>query len=327
MGPFFSTNVKPMKINQLKKTRIHAFAPASVANVGCGFDVFGFALHNPGDEVFLTATETPGIRITKILGDENKLPIDPQKNTASVSLAAMMADLNFDFGIDLEVHKKMAIGSGLGSSAASSVASVFALNNMLEYPLSKDQLLRYAIEGEKIASGESVHLDNIAACLYGGFILVRSREPIDIVSIPIPDDLYCTVLHPKIEIKTEIARKMLRSSISMEQAITQWGNVAGTVCALFTSDYELLKRSFDDVVVVPDRALLIPRYYELRDTALANGAIGCSISGSGPSVFALSNNEYSAKKIGAAMKNVLSGLDIGIDLYISKINKEGPKVL
>jgi homoserine kinase len=316
-----------MKINQLKKTRIHAFAPASVANVGCGFDVFGFALHNPGDEVFLTATETPGIRITKILGDENKLPIDPQKNTASVSLAAMMADLNFDFGIDLEVHKKMAIGSGLGSSAASSVASVFALNNMLEYPLSKDQLLRYAIEGEKIASGESVHLDNIAACLYGGFILVRSREPIDIVSIPIPDDLYCTVLHPQIEIKTEIARRMLRSSISMEQAITQWGNVAGTVCALFTSDYELLKRSFDDVVVVPDRAVLIPRYYELRDTALANGAIGCSISGSGPSVFALSNNEHSAKKIGEAMKNVFSGLDIGTDLYISQINKEGPKIL
>ena len=316
-----------MKINQLKKIRIHAFAPASVANVGCGFDVFGFALHKPGDEVFLTATKTPGIRITKILGDENKLPIDPQKNTASVSLAAMMADLNFDFGIDLEVHKKMAIGSGLGSSAASSVASVFALNNMLEYPLSKDQLLRYAIEGEKITSGESVHLDNIAACLYGGFILVRSRQPIDIVSIPTPDDLYCTVLHPQIEIKTEIARKMLRSSISMEQAITQWGNIAGTICALFTADYELLKRSFDDVIVVPDRAVLIPRYYELRDTALANGAIGCSISGSGPSVFALSNNEHSAKKIGEAMKNVFSGLDIGTDLYISQINKEGPKIL
>lgn len=316
-----------MKINQLKKTIIHAFAPASVANVGCGFDVFGFALHNPGDEVILTATETPGVRITKVLGDDNKLPTDPLKNTAGVSLSAMMADLNPDFGIDLEVHKKMAVGSGLGSSAASSVASVFALNNMLEYPLSKDQLLRYAIEGEKIASGESIHLDNVAACLYGGFILVRSRQPIDIVSIPTPDDLYCTVLHPQIEIKTEIARKMLRSRISMEQAITQWGNVAGTICALFTADYELLKRSFDDVIVVPDRADLIPRYYELRDTALANGAIGCSISGSGPSVFALSNNEHSAKKIGEAMKNVFSGLDIGIDLYISQINKEGPKIL
>ena len=316
-----------MKIAQLKKNEIHVFAPASVANVGCGFDIFGFALHFPGDEVWLKAIPTPGIKITHISGDEGRLPCDVTANTAGVSLQAMMDCIKADFGIEMEIHKKMPIGSGLGSSAASSVASVFALNQMLAESLDKRQLLEFAIEGEKITSGESIHLDNIAACLYGGFILVRGKEPIDIVEIPTPDDLHCAVLHPQIEIKTEASRKLLRKQISLEQAITQWGNVAGTVTALFTSDFELLKRSLEDVVVVPDRAELIPKYYQIHEAAMTSGAIGCSISGSGPSVFALCENENTAKEIGKAMSQVLGGLDMGSDLYISAINTEGPKTI
>lgn len=316
-----------MQFSQLKKSEVRAFAPASVANVGCGFDIFGFALHVPGDEVYLKATNYPGIIITDISGDDNLLPKEAMFNTASVSLQAMMDFLKADFGIELEIHKKMPIGSGLGSSAASSVASVYALNQMLDKPLDKRQLLEFAIAGEKIASGDSIHLDNIAACLYGGFILVRSKNPIDIVHIPIPDGLHCAVLHPQIEIKTEASRKLLRKQITLEQAVTQWGNVAGTVTALFTSDFELLKRSLDDVVVVPDRAELIPKYYQIYETAMSAGSIGCSISGSGPSVFALCENENAANKIGKAMAEVLNGLDIGSDLYISAINNEGPKIL
>ncbi len=316
-----------MKFKELKKTKIRVFAPASVANVGCGFDIFGFALYYPGDEVKLKATTSSGITITRISGDGNRLSKDIEKNTAGVSLQAMMDYLQADFGIQMEIHKKMPIGSGLGSSAASSVASVYGLNQMLNEPLEKHQLLEFAIEGEKIASGDNVHLDNITACLYGGFILVRSRNPVDIVQIPTPIGLHCTILYPQIEIKTEASRKLLRKQITLEQAVTQWGNVAGTITALFTSDFELLKRSLDDVVVVPDRAELIPKYYQIYEAAMSTGAIGCSISGSGPSIFALGKNENSAKKIGEAMVDALNGLDINSDLYISAINNDGPKII
>ena len=316
-----------MQLPRLKKNKIHVFAPASVANVGCGFDVFGFALYCPGDEVVMKAVSSTGIKITAITGDENRLPKDVGANTAGVSLQAMLEYLKADFGIEMEIHKKMPIGSGLGSSAASSVASVFALNTMLDEPLDKKKLLEFAIAGEKITSGDSIHLDNIAACLYGGFILVRSKNPIDIVQIPTPINLHCAVLHPQIEIKTEASRKLLRKQITLEQAITQWGNVAGTIAAMFTSDFELLRRSLEDVVVVPDRAELIPKYYQIYETAMSAGAIGCSISGSGPSVFALTQDETSARKVGQAMSDVINGLEIGSDLYISAINNEGPKII
>jgi homoserine kinase len=315
-----------MKSKDLKKKEIRVFAPATVANVGCGFDIFGFALHEPGDEIILKVSESKGLQITKIIGDEGRLPTQANKNTAGQSLLAMMNELKFESGLEMEVHKKMAIGSGLGSSAASAVASVFAFNAMLERPLSKTELLKYAIEGEKIASGESVHLDNIAACLYGGFILVRSRNPIDIVALPVPDNLFCTVIHPQIEIRTESSRKILRKQIPLEKAVTQWGNVAGTISALYQEDFELLKRSFDDVIVVPDRSQLIPYYQDLQQVAMDSDAIGCSISGSGPSIFALSSDSETARKIGSNMSAVLNDVKIGHDIYISKINTQGPKV-
>jgi homoserine kinase len=316
-----------MKSKDLKKKEIRVFAPATVANVGCGFDIFGFALHEPGDEIILKVSESKGLQITKITGDEGRLPTQANKNTAGQSLLAMMNELKFESGLEMEVHKKMAIGSGLGSSAASAVASVFAFNAMLERPLSKTELLKYAIEGEKIASGESVHLDNIAACLYGGFILVRSRNPIDIVALPVPDNLFCTVIHPQIEIRTESSRKILRKQIPLEKAVTQWGNVAGTISALYQEDFELLKRSFDDVIVVPDRSQLIPYYQDLQQVAMDSDAIGCSISGSGPSIFALSSDSETARKIGSNMSAVLTDVKIGHDIYISKINTQGPKVI
>ncbi len=312
---------------ELKHKHIKVFAPATVANVGSGFDIFGFALNKPGDEVHLRVTEKPGIIIEKISGDDGALPLQAEQNTAGRSLLAMVNYLNIDFGLVMKIHKKMPIGSGLGSSAASSVASVFALNSMLEKPVSKEQLLEFAIEGEKIASGENVHLDNISACLYGGFILVRSKNPIDIVQIPTPDDLHCTVIHPQIEIKTSESRKMLKSQLPLSNAIAQWANVAGVVTALFKEDFELLKRSLVDKIAEPDRSILIPHFDEMKEAALENGAAGFSISGSGPSVFAFSFAYETAKIIGQAASEVLQKNGIENDVYVSKINQAGPKVV
>jgi len=317
-----------MAINlKYKKIRVRVFAPATVANVGSGFDIFGFALNTPGDELTLKITPQPGVQITRITGDNESLPYEAEKNTAGGSILAMLQSLDADFGVQMELHKKMPIGSGLGSSAASAVASIFALNSVLQNPLSKKELLTFAIEGEKIASGAHVHLDNIAACLYGGFILVRSRNPHDIVSIPTPEDLYCTIIHPRIEIKTSMSRQMLRNQISLETAITQWGNVGGMITALFTNDYSLLSRSLKDVVAEPIRSILIPHFQELNELAMHNGALGCSIAGSGPSIFALSAGRRSAKKIGAVIQKFLTGQKIEHDLYISAINQAGPKII
>lgn len=311
----------------LKHTSITAFAPATIANVGCGFDIFGLALQRPGDQVLLRVTDRPGVRITSISGDAGRLPRDPQLNTAGKSLLSMLKYLQAGFGIDMELNKQMAIGSGLGSSAASAVASVFALNAMLQQPLDNEQLLAFAIEGEKLACGANVHLDNIAACLYGGFILVRSRDPIDIVRLNIKKNYYCTVLHPQIEIRTELARRMLQRKVPLSKAITQGANVGAAVCGLLNGDDDLLSRAFEDVIVLPDRAELIPRYYRLREAALSSGAIGFSISGSGPSVFALSGSKRSAEEIAAALNGVLANLDMACDTYLSTINKEGPKIV
>ena len=316
-----------MKTDDLKYKEIRAYAPATVANVGCGFDIFGFAINEPGDEVYLKITDTPGVVIKEISGDNGMLPKEAIKNTAGKSLLSMLDSINADFGIEMSLHKKMPIGSGLGSSAASSVVSVFAMNEMLNKPLSREELLPFVIEGEKIASGENVHLDNISACLYGGFILVRSQNPIDIISIPTPPSLYCTVIHPQIEIKTAETRKMLKTHTPLEKAIHQWANVAGVVTALFKEDYNLLKRSLKDEIIEPDRAVLIPHFYEMRDAALDNGSVGFSISGSGPSVFAFSAGQEDAQKVAEAIGGVLKDKGIAYDAFVSPVNKQGPRVL
>ena len=312
---------------ELKHKAVKVFAPATVANVGSGFDIFGFALNEPGDEIHLRVTKQTGVIIDVITGDGGALPRQAEKNTAGRSALAMLEYLKADFGLAMEIHKKMPVGSGLGSSAASSVAGAFALNNLLKEPLSKEKLLEFAIEGEKIASGKNVHLDNIAACLYGGFILVRSKNPIDIIPIPTPNNLHCTVIHPQIEIQTSESRKMLKKLVPLSKAITQWANVAGVVTALFQEDYDLLKRSLKDKIAEPDRSILIPYYDEMKQAAMENGAAGFSISGSGSSVFAFSSDYETAQTIGCAARNVLTKNEIGNDVYISKINNTGPKVL
>jgi homoserine kinase len=308
------------------KDSIRIFSPATVANVGCGFDVFAFALNEPGDEIELSIKSNPGVEIVEITGNSS-LPLDINKNTASVSISAMLDYLNADFGICISLHKNMPIKSGLGSSAASAVGGVFALNQMLETKFPNDLLLKFAIEGEKIASGDNIHLDNSAACLYGGFVLVRSEDPIDIISIPVPESLHCVIIHPQIEIDTSESRKMLPKKVTLLQATTQWSNTAAVVAALYESDFDLLKRSIKDPIIEPARARQIPDFYGLRDVALNSGAVGCGISGSGPAVFALASSEDSAIIICNEITNYYKSNKIPFETFVSKINNSGPKVI
>ncbi len=309
------------------KKSIKVFAPASVTNVSCGFDVLGFAIDWPGDELVLKIKDKPGLKITKITGDKGKLPLEPLNNTAGVSLLSLMNHLQFKKGIEIEIHKKMALGSGLGSSAASAVASVFALNEILNKPLSRKELLPFALEGEKLTCGGTPHADNVSACLMGGFVIVRSINPLDVINIKTPANLFCTILHPHIEINTADTRKILRKQVLLSEAVKQWGNVAGLVAGLTSGDYELIGRSLHDGIIEPVRSILIPAFDDIKNAAINSGALGCSISGSGPSIFAFSKTKSIAEKVGSEMKSILSALDIAGDLYISKINKVGPRVI
>jgi len=305
---------------------VRVFAPATVSNIACGFDIMGFALEEPGDELVLRLSGEPGVRIVSITGDDGKLTWEVAKNTAGKPLLSMTETLGISCGIEMEIHKQMPLGSGLGSSAASAVASVFALDRLLNLNLSRSELLAYAIEGEQIASG-SIHADNVAPCLYGGFTLIRGYNPIDIVEIAVPPELHCTILHPGIEIMTKESRNLLPGKIPLRSAVTQWGNTAGLIAGLLKCDYGLISRSLQDVVIEPVRSLLIPGFQEIKKAAIENGALGCSISGSGPSIFALSRSYESAVSIGDAMYKAMTLAGLTGEVYISRINKEGPRVL
>mgnify|MGYP001598561680 CR=1 FL=1 len=302
------------------------FAPATVANVACGFDILGFAINEPGDEIILKLKDTPGVTITKIIGDNGRLPLDPKKNTAGVAVLAYLKHIRSDQGVEIEIHKKMPLGSGLGSSAASAVGGVFGINELLDRPLKKEELLPFAMEGERAACGFA-HADNVAPSLLGGMILIRSYEPLEIIPIPTPPNLFCALVHPDFELRTADSRKVLKKEIELKDAVIQWGNVGGLIAGLMKSDYGLIGRSLQDVVAEPRRAPLIPGFFDVKNAALKAGALGCSISGSGPSIFALSQSLETAKTVGEKMQAAFSSQQINSEIYISPINRTGVKII
>jgi homoserine kinase len=304
-------------------TGIKVFAPASVANVACGFDTIGFALEKPGDDIIVRLADKPGLRITKITGAQGKLPYETELNTAGFAAMKLLEHLGEqDRGIEMEIHKKMPFGSGLGSSAASAVAGVMAVNEILKRPLDKRALLPFAAMGEQLASG-SLHVDNVAPSLIGGFIFIRENASFDVHRLPVPPGLYASVVHPKVNIMTKDARNILSDKINFKDAITQGGNLGGLIIGLYNGDLDLIQRSLKDVIVEPQRAKLIPHFFEVQEAALNAGALGCSISGAGPSIFALSANSLIAENVGEAMKKVFHNAKIDHTLYLSKINQEG----
>lgn len=302
---------------------IKVFAPATVANVACGFDILGFALEKPGDEIIARFSDTPGLRITKITGAHGKLPYEVEKNTAGFAAMRLLEHLGeTKLGIEMEIHKKMPFGSGLGSSAASAVGGVMAINELLKRPLEKRELLPFAVLGEQIADG-AYHADNVAPSLLGGMVLIRSNEDLDVHRLFLPKGLFASVIYPHVEILTKDARAVLSDTISLKQSIAQNGNLAGLIVGLFQSDFDLIARSLEDVIIEPQRARLIPCFYEVKQAALDQGALGCSISGAGPSIFALSPNSLVAEEVGKAMQKVFTAAGIENDLFLSPINQEG----
>ena len=304
------------------KTGIKVFAPASVANVACGFDVLGFAMNKPGDEIIARFSDTPGLRITKITG--GKLPFEPEKNTAGYAALKLLEYLGESKrGIEMEIHKKMPFGSGLGSSAASAAGAVVVINELLRRPiLERRDLLRFAVLGESIASG-AIHADNVAPSLLGGFTLVRDSETLDVHRIHTPRGMYATIVYPKIEILTKEARAMLKTEVPLKSMVKQSANLGAFVIGMFNSDFGLIKRSLQDVIIEPQRAALIPHFFEVKEAAYTEGVLGCSISGSGPSIFALSPNTLIAERAGDAMRKIYEKNNIECELYISPINHDG----
>lgn len=304
--------------------QIKIFSPATVANVSCGFDVLGFCLDTIGDEMVIKKTIEKGIKITKIEG--YNLPFKAEENVAGVSALALIEALKPDCGFEIEIYKKIKPGSGVGSSSASAAGSVWAINELLNKPFNTTEITNFAMKGEALASG-CEHADNIAPALFGGFTLVKSISPLNILQLPTPEDLYVTIIHPQIEIKTSQARAILPKEIPLQNAITQWANVGSLVHALHTNNYNLLSDALQDVVVEPYRSQLIPNFNSIKTQSIIAGALGVGISGSGPSIFALSKGEETANKVAKAMKKVYSNTTINFEIYVSKINKQGMKII
>lgn len=305
---------------------IKASAPATVANVSCGFDIFGFAVEAPADEVVMTLTEKPGVIITRITGDDGRLPLEASKNTAGVGVEAFLRHVNSPHGVEIVLNKYLPLGSGMGSSAASSAAALIAVNHLHENPLKREELLPFAMEAERIACG-SAHADNVAPSLLGGFVLIRGYQPLDVTSIPTPAGLYCTLIHPHLELKTEDSRRVLKPTIPIRDAITQWGNIAGLVVGLMKPDFGLISRSLHDVVAEPIRSVLIPGFDNIKKEALAAGALGCGISGSGPTIFCLSTDLPVAHRVGELIQQQFAQYKLKSDVFVSRVNNVGARIM
>jgi homoserine kinase len=305
-------------------TEIKLFSPATIANLSCGFDVLGACLDGIGDEMIFRKSTQKGLRITKITGAD--LPYEPEKNVAGVAGLALLNQVEIEFGIEMEIHKKIKAGSGIGSSSASAAGAVVGINELLGNPFSKQELIAFAMEGEFLASG-SYHADNVAPAILGGFTLVKGYSPLEVIKMPSPKELYATIIHPQIEVKTAAARSILPKEIALKTAVTQWGNLGGFICGLYTEDYDLIGRSIVDVVAEPYRKSLIPSFEKVKQAALEAGALGFGISGSGPSLFALSRGEATAKKVAAQMTKVYQTTGIDFEIYISAINNQGVRIL
>lgn len=302
---------------------VKVYAPATVANVVCGFDCLGFAINMPFDEITARLTDEKELKIKHL--DNFNLPTDPNRNVAGKAALALLDAIGYSAGIKLEIKKGIKPGSGIGSSAASAVGAVVAINELLGAGFHEKELLEFALEGEFLAS-ESYHADNLAPCLLGGFVLVRSHKPLDFIKLSYPA-LFVTILHPQLEIKTSEARKVLPKDIPLKSAISAWANLGALVAALEKSDYQLLARSLHDDIIEPARKSFIPKFDELKCASLKVGAIGGGISGSGPSVFMLSNSEAIARRIESEMTRIFGSTNVSFKTYVSSINPTGVRVV
>ncbi|WP_224483186.1 homoserine kinase [Robertkochia aurantiaca] len=304
--------------------KINIFCPATIANVSCGFDVLGLCLEQVGDIMTISKSSEPGIRIKRISGQD--LPLQPDRNVAGIAAMALLECTGSEQGFEIEIEKRIKPGSGIGSSAASAAGAVFGINSLLGSPFSTSELIPFAMKGEELASGVP-HADNVAPALLGGFSLVRSYDPLDVITLPVPDDLYVTVIHPQIELKTADSRAVLKKTVPLSHAIRQWGNLAGLVSGLYENDYDRIAASLQDVIIEPLRGPLIPGFSELKQIASEGGALGSGISGSGPSVFALSRGKKTAQAVAELMNVFYRKLDVAFEIHVSAISAKGTHII
>ena len=303
---------------------IKVFSPASIANLSCGYDILGVCLDNIGDEITVRKTKKKGVVIKKVSGQ--KLSTDISLNVAGVSATALLNETKVNCGFEIEIHKGIKPGSGIGSSAASSAGSVFAINKLIGEPYTNKELIKFAMYGEMAASG-SKHADNVAAVLLGGFTFVRNSIENDYFKLNTPIEIAFTVIHPKIELKTKDSRAVVKDKVLLKNMIEQSANLGAFISGLYTEDYELIGRSIKDVIIEPLRSVLIPKFEEIKLVSINSGALGCGISGSGPSVFAMSKGVTTAKNVGNAMKKIYDKLDLDYDVHISCVNDVGIRIL
>ena len=301
---------------------LKVFAPATIANLVCGFDILGMALQAPYDEMTLSFRNEPGIQIQHT--DEYDLPESPEKNVAGASLQALIDECNEPLGFNLKIHKNIKPGSGLGSSAASAAGVVVAANHLLGNIFSNEDLVRFAMNGEKLSGGVK-HADNVAPCIYGGITLVRSIFPLDIIPLNVPD-LFISIVHPQIEVRTSDSRQILRKEVQLKNAIRQWGNIGGLITGFMKNDFDLIGRSLEDVIIEPVRSILIPGFQDIKLKCKEAGALGGGIAGSGPSVFMMSKEEGTAAIVENIMKEVYEEIGVDYKTYVTKINCEGVKI-
>ncbi len=304
--------------------KIKIFAPNTVSNVGCGYDVLGFPLEGLGDEVLVSEREDSNLVIKDISGAD--LPINSEKNVATVAVQALLSASGVNRGFNISIQKGIPPGSGLGSSACSSVGAVFAVNELLDRPFTKKELVAFAMEGERSSSGQA-HADNVAPSMLGGFTVIRSYDPLDVFNVPFPSELLAVVIYPQVEVTTKYAKKILPKEISLKDGVQQWGNMAGLISGLMSNDFDRIGRSLQDSVAEPVRKTLIPHYDEAKNTALEHGAIGFNISGSGPTSFALTSDAETAESIKKACSSIYEKNGIEVLSFISKINPEGAHII
>jgi homoserine kinase len=318
--------IKNCESNLLTKNMkyIKIFSPATVANVSCGFDSLGFAVDAIGDEMTFTKTPEKVVKITNITGANLTYNVD--ENAASAVVKKILNEAKADFGISLTIHKGFSPGSGLGSSAASAAGAAFGTNQLLGNIYSELELTKFAMFGEKIACGSAI-ADNVAAAVHGGFVLVRSYDPLEIIKLPVPSELRVVAIHPQIEVKTKDARAVLPTKIALKDAVTQWANVGGLISGLYTDNYSLISNSLVDIIVEPARKPLIPFFDTVKNSAIKEGALGAGISGSGPTIFALCKGDEVAENVYKSVQESYKNTGIDFEMFISKVNPKGMKIL
>ena len=303
--------------------RLHA--PATVANLSCGFDILGVCLDDPYDEIEIKKISKKEVILNSLDSEFSNIPLNPEKNTGGIPAIKIINDLALDFGFEINIKKGIPLYGGLGSSAATAAGVVYGINILLKKCLSNDEVVKYALEGEKISS-ETPHADNIGPCINGGLVIIKSTNPLKLINIK-TGEYYFSIIHPKVKVSTKEARKLLPQEVKLKDAVKQWGNIASLVYGFSTSDSNLIKSSMVDYIVEPIRSKLIPHFDEIKENVLKNNAIGCSISGSGPSIFALSESKKNSMKILSEMQNIYNKYDVKYHSFCSKINNKGIEVL